>query len=125
MQSAPIPRVLVIGLDPHRTPGLWDPEPIAKGIEAGLAKFAEHGVGVETCLVGVDGSEDVPAVAEQALRAHPWECVVVGGGLRHADDLLGLFEQLINLIRRHAPDAAIAFSSTPSNTYEAAVRWIT
>jgi hypothetical protein len=31
---------------------------------------------------------------------------------------------VINLVRRHAPDAAIAFNSTPASTYEAAARWI-
>jgi transposase len=30
----------------------------------------------------------------------------------------------IHLVRRHAPDAAIAFNSTPATTYEAAARWI-
>ncbi|MCH5671114.1 hypothetical protein [Streptomyces gilvus] len=118
------PRVLVIGLDPYRVPGPWDPEPVAKAIEAGLAEFAEHGVGVETCLVGLDGSDDVTAVVENALRARPWECVVIGGGFRHSDDQAELLEQVVNLIRRHAPDAAIAFNSTPATTYEAAARWL-
>jgi hypothetical protein len=118
------PRVLVIGLDPHRVPGPWDPEPVAAAIEMGLAKFAEHGVGVETCLIGLDGSDDVHTVVANALQAHPWECVTVGGGLRHSDDQVELLEQVINLIRRHAPDAAIAFNSNPATTYEAAARWI-
>ena len=122
--TAASPRVLVIGLDPHRLPGPWDPEPVAEAIKMGLAKFAEHGVGVETCLVGLDGSDDVEAVVVNALQAHPWECVTVGGGLRHSDDQVELLEQVINLIRRHAPDAAIAFNSSPATTYEAAARWI-
>ncbi|MDQ1064756.1 hypothetical protein [Streptomyces canus] len=113
MDTTASPRVLVIGLDPYRVPGPWDPEPVAKAIEAGLTKFAEHGVGVETCLIGLDGSDDVEVVIGNALRAHPWKCVTVGGGLRHSDDQVGLLEQVINLIRRYAPDAAIAFNSTP------------
>lgn len=123
MDAAASPRVLVIGLDPYRVPGPWDPEPVAEAIEAGLTKFAERGVGVETCLIGLDGSDDVEAVVANALQAHPWECVTVGGGLRDADDHV-LLEQVINLVGRHAPDAAIAFNSTPETTYEAAARWI-
>ncbi|MGW2783566.1 hypothetical protein ACWC3X_20295 [Streptomyces populi] len=115
------PRVLVIGLDPYRVPGPWDPEPVAEAIEAGPAEFAEHGVGVETCL---DGSDDVETVVGNALRARPWECVTIGGGLRHPDDQAGLLEQVVDLVRRNAPDAAIAFNSTPATTYEAAARWI-
>ncbi|WP_328643179.1 hypothetical protein [Streptomyces canus] len=64
------------------------------------------------------------AVVGNTLRAHPWECVTVGGGLRDSDDQVGLLEQVINLIRRYAPDAAIAFNRTPDTTYEAAARWI-
>jgi uncharacterized glyoxalase superfamily protein PhnB len=121
--TAPGPRILVIGLDPYRVPGPWDPQPVADAIEAGIARFAEHGVGVETCLLGLDGSDDVPAVVAAALRARPWACVVIGGGVRN-DDQLQLFEQVLNLVRRHAPDAAIAFSSTPSDTFDAAARWV-
>src|SRR4051812_16094391 len=62
MDTTASPRVLVIGFDPYRVPGPWDPEPVARAIEAGLARFAEHGVGVETCLFGLDGSDDVEAV---------------------------------------------------------------
>lgn len=122
--AAAPPRVLVIGLDPYRVPGPWDPRPAVEGIEAGLAKFAEHGVGVATCLFGLDGSDDVDAVVEEALRSGRWECVTIGGGLRHSDDEVELLERVVNLVRRHAPDAAIAFNSSPATTYEAAARWI-
>lgn len=124
MVSTAPPRVLVIGLDPYRVPGSWDPEPVARAIEAGLATFAEHGVDVETCLIGLDGSDDVEAVVGTALQAHRWDCVTVGGGLRHSDDHVEILEHVISLIRQHAPEAAIAFNSTPATTYEAAARWI-
>lgn len=39
--------------------------------------------------------------------------------------MLELFEKVINLIRRHAPDAAIAFNSSPDNSVEASMRWLT
>jgi hypothetical protein len=60
-ETAQAPRVLVIGLDPYRVPGPWDPKPVADKITAGIARFAEHGVGVETSLFGLDGSDDVAA----------------------------------------------------------------
>jgi hypothetical protein len=121
--AVPAPRVLVIGLDPYRVPGPWDPRPVAEAVEVGIARFAEHGVGVQTCLIGLDGSDDVAAVIAAALRAQPWECVVIGGGIRH-EDQLSLFEQVVNLVRRCAPEAAIAFSSSPADTYGAAARWL-
>ena len=115
------PRVLVIGLDPYRVPGPFDPKPIADAVDVGRSRFVERGIGAEFCLVGLDGSDDVLAVITDAIRAHPWECVVIGGGLR---DDLALFEQVANLVRRHAPAAAIAFNATPAETFEAATRWI-
>jgi hypothetical protein len=121
--TAPAPQVLVIGLDPYRVPGPWDPKPVADAIAVGLARFAEHGLGVETCLVGLDGSDDVAAVVAAALRTRPWKCVVIGGGVRN-EDQLALFEQVLNLVRRHAPEAAIAFNSTPADTFDAAARWV-
>ena len=121
MDTAPEPRVLVIGLDPYRVPGPWDPTPVAEGIESGRARFIEHGLPAEFCLFGLDGSDDVHTVVTAALRAHRWECVVIGGGVRHN---LDLFETVINLVHRHAPQASIAYNATPADTYDAAARWI-
>lgn len=114
----------MIGLNPYRVPGPWDPKPVAVAIEAGMRKFGEHELSAESCLVGLDGRDDPEAMATAALPAHAWDCVVVGGGIRAAEDQLELFERVINLIRCHAPQAAIAFNAAPSDTYEAAARWI-
>ena len=113
--------MLVVGLDPFRVTGLWDPQPVADGIEAGRARFEARGVGVAFCLVGLDGRDDVEGVIASALLSRQWECVVVGGGVRHDEEL---FEQVINLVHRHAPGASIAFSAQPAGTFDAAARWL-
>ncbi len=122
MEPARSPRVLVIGFDPHRIPGLRDSAPLAAAIQAGLDEFAVHGVGVETCLIGLDGADDTEPLITAALRSRAWECVVVGGGLRTSAEQLPLLEEVISLIRRHADTAAIAFNAGPSALYEAAAR---
>jgi hypothetical protein len=38
--------------------------------------------------------------------------------------LLELFEKVVNLVRRHAPEAAIAFNNSPDDTADAALRWL-
>jgi hypothetical protein len=38
--------------------------------------------------------------------------------------VLTLFEKLVNLIRQHAPQAAILFNTSPADTVEAALRWL-
>ncbi len=118
------PRVLVIGLDPYRVPGPWDPAPMAAAIDRGLARFADAGIGVESCLLGLDGTDDVEVVVTAALEGRPWEVVVIGGGIREPADQLDLFERIVNLVHRHAPHAAIAFNRSPDDTFDAAARWL-
>jgi hypothetical protein len=114
--------VLVIGLDPYRVPGPWNPKPVADAIEIGMTALAESGFHAEACFVGLDGSEDVEVRVTVALQARSWDCVVVGGGIRHPEEQLELFESIINLIRRHAPQSAIAFNHTPHDLADAAAR---
>jgi hypothetical protein len=114
--------VLVIGLDPNRVPGPWDPKPVADAIEIGMTGLADRGFHAEACLVGLDGSDNIEARVTTGLRARSWDCVVVGGGIRDRDEQLELFESIINLIRRHAPQAAIAFNHTPHDLADAAAR---
>jgi hypothetical protein len=121
---APEPRVLLIGLDPYRVPGPWDPAPVAEAIAVCMARFAEAGVGAEICLFGLDGSDDIEAVVTAALDRRSWAVVIVGGGIRKPENQLELFERIVNLVRQHAPDAAIAFNGTPSDAFEAAARWL-
>jgi hypothetical protein len=60
-----------------------------------------------------------------ALRARNFDCVVIGAGLREPPERLLLFERIINLVHRLAPNASIAFNATPADTAEAVRRWIT
>lgn len=119
-----LPQVLVIGLDPHRMPGGFDPAPIAHAIDVGMNELVEHGIGARACLFGLDGRDDPEQLITTALRESTWACVIVGVGLRKAEDQLVLFERIVNLVREHAPNAAIAFNATVPEFYQAAVRWI-
>jgi hypothetical protein len=60
--------VLIIGLDPYRVPGPWDPKPVADAIEVGMTALADRGFQAEACLVGLDGSDDVDARVTTALQ---------------------------------------------------------
>ena len=118
----PNSHILVIGLDPYRVPGPWDPKPVADAIEIGMKALADCGFHAEACLVGLDGSDDIEARVAVALQARSWDCVVVGGGIRGPEEQLELFESIINLTHRHAPQAAIAFNHTPHDLADAAAR---
>ena len=118
--------VLAIGLDPRfadfsAMPGLT-PELIRAYIEAEIGRVRDQGFEVESRLIAPDGSAE--AEIEAALRARRFACVIIGAGLREPARHLLLFEKILNLVHRLAPEAAIAFNSTPADTAEAVQRWV-
>ncbi|MFD0069879.1 hypothetical protein [Streptomyces sp. NPDC127574] len=116
-----MPSVLVVGYDPHAIPGV-DGDSLLRSLEAELARFGEHGVDAAMTLVVFDESAEATLAA--SLTSKPWDVVVVGGGIRKAEPLLPLFELTVNLIRRHAPRAAIAFNTSGGDSVVAAQRWL-
>ena len=46
-------RVLVVGVDPARLSG-WDPQPVQAAIARGHARFGDHGIEADLCLVAPD-----------------------------------------------------------------------
>jgi hypothetical protein len=116
-----VARVLVVGVDPAKLEG-WDPEPVQAAIARGQARFGEYGIEADWCLVALD--ENPGGAIVEALTREDYACVVIGGGIRTHEPLLEFFEKVINMVRQHAPDAAIAFNSTPEDCADAARRWL-
>ncbi len=112
-------RVLLIGFDPRTIPGV-DAELVEMAIAMGDARLEQAGFETDHCLVAPDDAAEDEIVA--ALRRHPYDCVVVGGGIRKPEAFLELFERTVNLIRIHAPQAAIGFNTTGENGAEAVLR---
>jgi hypothetical protein len=113
--------VLLIGLDPHAVPGI-DAALVDTAIAIGHKRFEAHGIPVDTCLVKPDATAEPQIVAQ--LTSKDYACVVIGGGIRKPEEMLELFERVINLSRRHAPAAAIAFNTNPTDSLDAALRWL-
>ncbi|GAA4326994.1 hypothetical protein ACFQY7_17945 [Actinomadura luteofluorescens] len=114
-------RVLVVGVDPAKIQG-WDPEPVQAAIARGQARFEDRGIEADYCLVALE--ENPEGAIVEALTRKDYACVVIGGGIRTHEPLLELFEKVINLVRQHAPDAAIAFNASPEDCADAAMRWL-
>jgi hypothetical protein len=122
-------RVLFIGeepesvdfSDPALPPGLTA-EKIQTGIDLAMHEMKERGWDAHLCLIQPD--ESATATVEQALSGLDFDCVVIGGGIRIPPKSLLLFEALVNTIHKAAPDAAIAFNTSPENTATAAGRWL-
>jgi len=118
--------VLAIGIDPvfadfTTLPGLT-PELVRHYIDAELKRVRAAGFDVEGCLV--DLGETAQATTAAALRARPFDCVVIGAGLREPAEQLLLFEMVLNLVHALAPDARICFNRNPADTLDAVQRWV-
>ncbi|MEG3087762.1 hypothetical protein [Sphingomonas sp. PB4P5] len=105
--------------DPSLPPG-FDADKINAGIAIALEKIRERGWHSDTCMITPDAAGS--AMLETALRDAAYDCVVIGGGLRLPPKSLGLFERVVNLVHKAAPNAAIAFNTRPEDTAEAAAR---
>ena len=122
-------RVVLIGLDPEAVdftdpslPSGMDAEKIRAGIALGLQQMRDRGWEADFCSIRPDAGAS-PAV-ERHLAATPYDCVVVGAGIRLPPRGLAVFEAVLNAVHRAAPGAAIAFNTRPDDSAEAASRWL-
>jgi len=118
--------VLAIGIDPVFTDRSefpeFSPELIRHYIDAQIEQLCALGYHAESCLI--DLGQTAEATVERALRSHPFDCIVIGAGLRQPPQMLRLFEKIINLVHTIAPQARIVFNTTPADTADAVQRWI-
>ena len=123
-----MPRVLLIGIkpeavdfsDPDLPPGTTA-EKIAAGIEAALSDMKARGWEGAFCSILTDDSVETTIAA--SLAEH-WDCIVIGGGVRIPSRGLMLFERVVNAVHRGATGTPIAFNTSPSDTGDAAARWL-
>ncbi len=121
-------RVLLIGIkpeavdvsDPDLPPGTT-PEKIAAGIDATLSDMKARGWEGAFCSILPDGSAEATIAASLAER---WDCIVIGGGIRVPSRSLPLFERVINAVHRGAAGTTIVFNTSPTDTADAAARWL-
>jgi hypothetical protein len=120
-----MPVVLAIGLDPvfvdPKAMGGFSPAIVRAFIDAQLDRIRVAGYEVESCLV--DRGDTAEAALTEHLRRRPFDCVLIGAGLR-APEHLRLLERLLNAVHALAPAAKICFNTTPEDSAEAVQRWV-
>jgi hypothetical protein len=122
-------RVLLVGQvpetvdfsDPALPPGL-DAQKIHAGIADGIRQMTQRGWQADVCLVRPDDTAGL--ALDRQLASTTYDCVVIGAGVRNPPKSLLLFEVLINVVHRSAPNASIAFNTRPQDTADAAARWL-
>jgi hypothetical protein len=105
--------------DPSLPPG-FDADKINAGIAVAITKIQERGWQGDTCMITPDAAGSAMLVT--VLKGAAYDCVVIGGGLRLPPKSLALFETVVNIIHKAAPNAAIAFNTRPEDTADAAAR---
>lgn len=123
------PRILLIGLNPDRMnfatsggpPGVTA-DVVHMAIAAGNARLNEKGIPFDMLLLAPGETSD-DAVVKQLAQVS-YACIVIGGGLRKPDDQVKALEMVINAVRAHAPNANIAFNTNPTDSADAAMRWL-
>lgn len=121
-------RVLLVGItpeavdtsDPDLPPGITQ-EKIAAGVKSTIADMEARGWHAGFCSILTDDSAEGTIAAS---LAEPWDCIVIGGGIRIPSRLLPFFERVVNAIRLGAPRTPIALNSSPEDTTDAALRWL-
>jgi hypothetical protein len=122
-----MPRILFVGQKPETVdyadpslPAGVNAEKINLGIAHAVANIKDRGWQGDTCMITPDAEGH--AQLEKTLRGSHYDCVVIGGGLRLPHKSLHLFEAVLNIVHRAAPNAAIAFNTRPEDTADAAAR---
>jgi quercetin dioxygenase-like cupin family protein len=121
--------VLVVGLDPALidfskpgyAPGMTTAKVLA-GIKFSEEELARLGYQATTCLT--DFGDTAEAVVQAELQRERFDGVLIGAGVRANPDNFRLFERLVNVVHRHAPQAKICFNQQPHDIAEAVKRWV-
>ncbi|MDJ0788712.1 MAG: hypothetical protein QNK05_18030 [Myxococcota bacterium] len=118
-------RVLLIGLASSAVDFDKWPELSVEILEDAFRKVQKdlESAGFEAAWCLVQADDTAAPELEAALRAEPPDVAMIGAGVRADEDQLLLFEQLVNVIHREAPDAAIAFNRNPLDSVDAVRRW--
>ncbi|MFW5832931.1 MAG: hypothetical protein ACOCYE_02395 [Pseudomonadota bacterium] len=119
-------RVVLVGLDPTvvdygKWPGLT-PARLRAALDHDRAALQALGYETEVCYV--DGGATAALTLQQALAGRPVAAVLIGAGVRTDPDCFHLFETLVNVAHRAAPEAALCFNTEPSDSLQAVQRWV-
>ncbi len=118
-------KILMLGWHPDavnyvKWPGLT-PEKLEVSLRADETKLRDMGFDARLGFIhsSASAADDVKAL----LSEDSFDVVLIGAGVRKDDDHLIVFEQLVNVVHEHAPNARIAFNTGPTDSDAAVLRW--
>jgi hypothetical protein len=122
-------KVLFLGIDPKlidvklATTTGWDVNRVKVVAQDANKRLAEVGYEVQNCLT--DLGETAESVVSDTLSREKFDCIMIGAGVRILPQHTFLFEKIINAVHQKAPPSSkICFNTSPSDTVEAVLRWV-
>ncbi len=118
-------KILLVGLqsssvDFEKWPQL-SVQKLEKAFSDIIEELTQSGYSAVWCLT--DTGETAEQKLTESIESVEPDLVIVGAGVRTDPDHFLLFEKVINIIHKKAPDARIAFNTNPYDTIEAINRW--
>jgi hypothetical protein len=117
--------ILLIGidpkfLDPNSLPAGLTPEMVREQAKQANEKLLAEGYRIHNCLI------DLGETAEKTIKAKlsemKFDGIMIGAGIRILPPNTLLFEKVINLLHKEAPQATFCFNMSPIDTIEAVKR---
>mmetsp|Transcript_81735 Transcript_81735/g.210464 ORF Transcript_81735/g.210464 Transcript_81735/m.210464 type:complete len:161 (-) Transcript_81735:485-967(-) len=119
-------KVLIMGLKAPEVPaseGGLSEEKLAKMLEEQTVEMEQ--VGLEARILVLDPAaprNEILATVMDKLDSEAYDCVSLGAHVRTTPETVKLFEQLVNVVHKHAPQARIAFDEGPDDIAAAIFR---
>ena len=121
--------VLTVGIDPYlidfnspeyaALPGLTA-QKVEAGVKGSIEQLKQKGYEADFCWT--DFGQTAASVLRKKLNQREFDVVLIGAGTRVPEKNLLLFEELLNVIHKHAPKAVICFNTNPGDTITAIER---
>ena len=108
-------------VDYSKWPGLT-PEKLRDGLEGDRDKM--NTLGYEAKLGLIDNADTASKSVIDLLSEKTYDCVLIGAGVRTVEEYVLLFENLVNVVHKHAPKAKICFNTGPFDSVDAVQRWV-
>jgi hypothetical protein len=118
-------KVLMVGWHPTVVDYSKYPSLNAEKLEAMLRADEKklNDLGYDASIAFIFTGDTATDQLTETLKATNFDVVLIGAGVRKDDDYFLVFEQLVNVVHAHAPNAHIAFNTGPTDSDAAVMRW--
>lgn len=118
-------KVLMVGWHPTVVDYSKYPSLNAEKLEAMLRADEKklNDLGYDASIAFIFTGDTATDQLTETLKATNFDVVLIGTGFRKDDDHFLVFEQLVNVVHAHAPNAHIAFNTGPTDSDAAVMRW--